>query len=246
MTRRLYLITVCATTVATAILGTNADAATPWDYRPVAIDGGFTDARTAHQIEEPDKGHIGYHHAREEAPALWFRFDGAYGDRITVRLGVPALDRYRQLRPAVAVLGQDLPPITEMVPFEIPEGYGGMVYHAADLNVAQHEENYTGTISWRFENIEHVLRASGRIYLVGFIPIPQEPDANNANTTLDGKFWMGLGHRTNFQLSDLLHTYRRTARIRTFFEDAVTQSNLYRNGIMGLLIALISIMIAVV
>ncbi len=223
----------------------SASTTTPWDFRPVVIDGDFTEARTAHQIAEPDKGHIGYHHARPEAPALWFRFDGDYGDRITLRLGVPALDRYRLLRPAIAVLGQGLPPIEDMVPFEIPEGYGGKVYHAADLDVARHEENYSGAISWRFETIEHTLNASGRIYLVGFIPIPDDPDANYDPEALDGKFWMSVGHRVNFQLRDLARTYRRTAAIRAFFEDAVTQSNLYRTGIMALLIALIAMMIAV-
>lgn len=221
-----------------------AGASTPWDYRPVVIDGAFTDARTAHIIEEPEKGHIGYHQAREAAPALWFRFEGAFGDRVELQMGVPALDRYRQLRPAIAVLGQDLPPLEETVPFEVPEGFGGVVYHTAEQDIERHEDHLTGVISWQFEKIDHILQSAGRVYLVGFIPIPEDPETDPVFE--EGKLWMTMGHEVNFRLRDLFSTYTNTARIRKFFEDAVTDSNIYRQGIMGLVISVISLMIAIV
>ena len=220
-----------------------AGASTPWDYKPVAIDGEFTDARTAYVIEEPEKGHIGYHQAREDAPALWFRFEGAFGDRVELQMGVPALDRYRQLRPAIAVLGQDLPPIEETVPFEIPEGFGGVVYHTTELDIERYEDHLTGAISWRFEKIDHILQSAGRVYLVGFIPEPEDPETDPVFE--EGKFWMTMGHEVNFRLRDLFSTYSNTAKIRQFFEEAVTNSNIYRNGIMGLFISLITLMIAI-
>ena len=241
MTRYIVLIPLCM--VLLAIVAPCADAATPWDYRPVVIDGAFTDARTAHIIEEPEKGHIGYHQAREEAPALWFRFEGAFGDRVELQMGVPALDRYRQLRPAIAILGQDLPPLEEIVPFEVPEGFGGVVYHAAELDTGRYEDNYTGAVSWRFEKIDHILQSAGRVYMVGFIPLPDDPAVQP--TFEEGKFWMTMGHEVNFKLRDLLSTYSNTAKIRKFFEEAVTDSTIYRNGIMGLVISLITLMIAI-
>jgi len=241
MNRCLLLISV--STVLLAAVAPCAVAATPWDYKPVVIDGKFTDARTAYVIEEPEKGHIGYHQAREAAPALWFRFEGAYGDRVELQMGVPALDRYRQLRPAIAVLGQDLPPIEETVPFEIPEGFGGVVYHTAELDIERYEDHLTGTITWRFQKIGHVLQSAGRVYLVGFIPEPEDPETEPVFE--EGKFWMTVGHEVNFKLRDLLRTYSNTARIRKFFEEAVTDSNIYRNGIMGLVISMITIMVAI-
>ena len=61
----------------------------------------------------------------------------------------------------------------------------------------------------------------------------------------EGKFWMTMGHEVNFKLRDLLSTYSNTAKIRKFFEEAVTDSTIYRNGIMGLVISLITLMIAI-
>lgn len=242
MTKYIAQISLCVALF--AMIAPCADAATAWDYKPVAIDGGFTEARTAHSIEAPEKGHIGYHHAREAAPALWFRFEGAYGDRVELQMGVPALDRYRLLRPAIAILGQDLPPLEEVVPFEIPEGFGGVVYHAAELDIERYEDHLTGAISWRFEKIDHILESAGRVYMVGFIPAPEDPETQPAFE--EGKFWMTMGHEVNFRLRDLLSTYSNTAKIRKFFETAVTDSNIYRNGIMGLIISVITLMIAVV
>ncbi|MCK5862958.1 MAG: hypothetical protein KAH38_10755 [Candidatus Hydrogenedentes bacterium] len=221
-----------------------AAAATPWDYLPVVIDGEFTEARTAHIIEAPEKGHIGYHQARESADALWFRFEGTYGDRVELQMGIPALDRYRLLRPAVAILGQNLPPIDETVPFEVPEGFGGVVYHTAVLDMERYEDKYTGTISWRFENIEHILESTGRVYMVGFIPLPENSEEEPVFE--EGKFWMSMGHEVNFQLRDLLRTYSNTSKIRKFYEEATMESNIYRNGLVGLFISVIAIMIAVV
>ena len=242
MTRHIVVIPVCIALL--AAFAPRAVAATPWDYRPVVIDGKFTEARTAYIIEEPEKGHIGYHQARAAAPALWFRFEGAYGDGVELQMGVPALDRYRQLRPAIAILGQDLPPLEEEVPFEVPEGFGGVVYHTAELDIERYEDEYTGAVSWRFEKIDHILQSAGRVYMVGFIPLPEDPETQPAFE--EGKFWMTVGHEVNFKLRDLLRTYTDTAKIRKFFEEAVIDSNIYRNGIMGLIISIIAVMIAVV
>ncbi len=227
-----------------ALIGFNAAAETPWDYRTVVIDGRATDARSAHSIEDPKKGHIGYHRARENAPALWLRFEGGYGDRIMLRMGVPALDQYRLLRPAIAVLGQGLPPVTEEVPFEIPEGFGGYIYHTAPLNIERYENNYHGVVSWRFEAIEHVLDHAGRVYVVGFIPVPENPEARTDYP--DGKFWMTVGDKVNFRMRDLFRIYSDTRRIRAFFEDATAPSWILRNTIMGVLFSLIAAMLAVV
>lgn len=227
----------------TAASSSEAIAQTPWDYRPVVIDGGFTDDSNAHRISEPEKGHIGYHRARASAPALWFRLEADYGDRLELRLGVPALERYRMLRPAVAVLGQGLPPVAETVPFTIPEGFGGHIYHSADLDIEQHTDNYYGVVSLRFETIEHVLNHAGRVYLVGYIPESGQPELQDASQ--EGKFWMTVGHKVNFRMRDLLTTYRRTREIRAFFEDATTESWIYQNSIMVLVITAIAIMLTV-
>ncbi len=241
MKKRILFIPMCVALLAVA--SPHISAETAYDYRPVVIDGKFTDARTAYIIETPEKGHIGYHQARKGAAALWFRFEGGFGDRVELQMGVPALDRYRQLRPAIAVLGQDLPPLEETVPFEVPEGFGGVVYHTSELDIERYEDKFTGAISWRFEKINHILQSAGRIYLVGFIPTPENP--NTQPVFEEGKFWMAMGHQVNFRLRDLLSTYSNTAKIRKFFEEAVTDSNIYRNGIMGLFISMITLMIAI-
>ncbi len=237
------LLSVMAAGMVGLLFAPAAMAETAYDFRPVVIDGGKTDARTAHFIAEPNKGHIGYHHARTKAPALWFQLDGNFGDTLYLRMGVPTLDRYRLLRPAIAVLGQGMPALPEGLPFDVPEGFGGRIYYTADLDVEHHEDKYAGVVSWRFETIEHVLETSGRTYVVGFVPVSDEDRASGA--AVDGKFWMTIGNQANFRLSDLLRTHSRILRVRRFFEDAVTSSQINRNSILGMLIAVLISMIAV-
>lgn len=190
-----------------AAISFGAQANSPWVYRTVVVDGGETTQINAHPIADSSKAQIGYHNARPEAPRLWFGFDGNYGDKITVQMGVPVLDRFRLLRPKAALVAPGLPQPEEPLPFPLPYGYGAVIYDTASLDVASRTESFTGTQSWVFETDSFFLPQEGRAYLVGYVP------GGGA-----GKFWMTVGTERQFRFADIFTILKRTAQIRAFHE----------------------------
>jgi hypothetical protein len=184
-----------------------ASANSPWAWRPVVIDGGPTGIASAYSLDDIAQASIGYHHANASAPQLWFRFDGKYGDKVHVQIGVPQLQQYRLLRPIVAIVGPGMPAPPDPLPFALPAGYGALIYDTAAESVENYKESFTGTESWRFSAEDFHLPASGPTYIVGFTPNGEE-----------GKFWMAVGEKRSFRFADLFTINETTRKIRAFFE----------------------------
>ena len=151
-----------------------------WAHKPIVINGGTTDAASAHLVEEIDISQVAYHEADAEAPTLWLTFNVEEGDRFYAEAGVPVIDRYKDLRPAMVLLSPDLPAVD--VPFAIPEGYGGLVFATEEETPVLFDEEFTGTESWTFEPIDMTLESAGKYYLVGYLP-----------ELAEGKFWVAIG-----------------------------------------------------
>lgn len=174
-------------------------------HKPVVINGGPTDVETAYEVPDPEVSYVGYHERTPEAPELWFTFEAEGGAPLYLQLGVPKIDRYETLRPAMVLLGPGLP--TADVPFDIPDGYGGQLFSSEAQEPVIFEEEFTGTTSWQFPSIRLDAPESGRYYLVGYIP-------NGDN----GKFWMALGEEEDFGFEDILTLPTTLIKVRLFHE----------------------------
>ena len=212
----------------------SAAANSPWDYRTVVIDGGATDISTAYKLGDVEQASIGYHHATPEAPQLWFGFDGQYGDKVHVQVGVPQLERYRLLRPLVAIVGPGMPAPDRPLPFSLPAGCGALIYDTAAESVENFTESYTGTTSWRFEAEDFYLRGTGSAYIVAFTPDGQE-----------GKFWMAVGEKHSFRFADLFTINETTRKVRAFFEITAQQGIVFWSQVLAIFLALFLVIFAV-
>lgn len=154
-------------------------APTAWAHKSVVVNGGPVNRETACAIRDPQVSRVGYHECRENQPELWFTFELAAGEALDLQMGVPKVDRYADLRPAMALLGPGLPEAA--VPFALPPGYGALVFDtAADEPVIFHEE-FTGTTSWQFPMKTVAAEAAGQYYLVAYVPSGES-----------GKLWMAI------------------------------------------------------
>ncbi len=199
-----------------------AFANSPWEYRTIVIDGGPTDMSTAYALGNVEQGSIGYHHATATAPQLWFGFDGKYGDKVRVQIGVPQLEQYRLLRPLVAVVGPGMPAPDRPLPFTLPAGYGALIYDTAAQSVENYKESYTGTASWRFSSEDFFLPAAGSSYIVAFTP-----------NGVEGKLWMTVGEKTGFRFTDLFTINETTRQIRSFFEISAEQGVIFWSQVLA-------------
>ena len=174
-------------------------------HRPVVINGGPTDFETAHVVADPEVSYVGYHEGTPGAPELWFVFEAEEGVPLYMQAGVPEIARYETLRPSLVLLGPNLPPVD--VPFDIPEGYGGQIFSSEGEEPVVFEEEFTGTTSWQFPATRLQVPASGRYYLVGYIPSGE-----------NGKFWVALGEEEVFGIQDIVTLPRTLIQVRQFHE----------------------------
>jgi len=95
-------------------------------HRPTISDGRAVDLEHAIFVADPDLSQVVYHEVTADAAQLWLAFDATAGKSLHVQLGVPVLDRLKGYAPSVALVGPGLPEAE--LPFEIPEGWGGIVW----------------------------------------------------------------------------------------------------------------------
>ena len=179
---------------------------TVWAHNPIVIDGGPTDAATAHKVRDISVSRVAYHHAEPGQPFLWLTFDSKAGQKLEFQMGVPKIDRYVMVRPATAVLGPGLPSAPEL-PFPVPEGMGAVVFATDGQEPTVFNEEFTGTVDWQFREESDMLPLDGKYYMVSYLPSRDE-----------GKFWVALGKAEVFGLWDLIRMPVVIVEARGFHE----------------------------
>jgi len=175
---------------------------------PSLNDGSATGPETAIRWDDPQVSRVVYSELTAATPQVWVTFEVDRPQTLLVQLGVPLIERLREYRPALALLGPGLPAVT--VPFEIPAGLGGLVFESAARQQPQEfYEPFSDTSSWIWVDERVELPAAGRYYLVGYHP-GGEP----------GKVWVAAGEREVFTLGDLPFLLRILPEIRAFHEAA--------------------------
>lgn len=221
------------------LLSAAAVAEAPWHYQVLTVNRGGTTVESALPVCSTTQGHVAYHQARPEAPALWLEIDAQEGKAIPLRLGVPMLDRYRQARPAIAILGPDLPPYQGALPFEVPEGLGVQILSTQLLKSAQYRDNYTGVISWRFEKMSFTPPTTDSYYAVVF---SQPVDGESLP---ECKFWVTAGEGSSFRFSNFFTLYGNNVRIRSFFEEAVFTSQVFFSSLITVILTVVAVIVAI-
>ena len=188
--------------VAVAVLSCGRAA---WAHKPIFSDGSARDAAHAMPLRNLDVSQVVYHEVPAQANQLWLSFDAQKGQELLLQLGVPVIERLKTLKPSVAVLGPGLPEIK--LPFDIPNGLGGVVLHSEGAEAVRFHEPFTGTDSWMLGKHKVTLPAAGRYFIVAYVP---------PNTA--GKFWVVFGYKEVFGVGDWLKLPAWIARVRRFHE----------------------------
>jgi len=175
-------------------------------HRPSFPTGAAGTPEAAVRVRDVDLSQVWYYEATEEAPRLWLTFDGRRDQEVFVQIGVPVIERYRSLRPSVALLGPGLP--AAELPFGVPEELGGRVVSTEDVQEPRFfYERFTGTDSWIVHETTLELAADGKHYVVAYLP----PD-------VVGKLWVSLGTREEFGPGDMTKMNEWTRKVRAFHE----------------------------
>lgn len=181
-------------------------AITAYAHKPIVIDGEASSAEKPYEINDMDISQVAYHNATEGKLEIWLKFYGEKGKEIKIQLGSPKLDDSKPVYfPAIAILGKNMPPV--VVPFSVPNGYGGTVFSTKSQKPEMFYEKFTGTYSWTFPKIKYILPETGDYYIVGYLQEPRE-----------GKFWIAVGEKEKFGIGDFLSVPNTVVQVRNFHE----------------------------
>jgi hypothetical protein len=181
---------------------------TAFAHRPTMSDGAASDADHAIEFQDVQISRVVYHEVTEQAPRVWITFEIDQPQTLFLQIGVPVLDRLRDYRPALALIGPGLPDLR--LPFESPGGLGGVVIDTRDIERPRDfYEPFTKTRSWILREKDVLLPEAGRYYVVAY-----EPDEQ------PGKLWAATGRKEVWNSSDILNMSKIMTQVRRFHEVA--------------------------
>lgn len=170
--------------------------------------GPYPDPANAHEVGDPDISIVVYQTVTCDQPEVWLSFVHTEPRELYVQLGVPEILRLEDYRPTVAVVSADLPPPTEALPFDIPDGYGAVVYDTTLVTEPEpFYEPFTQTSSWIVAEDTLDLPGRGRSYVVAWHP--------GGHT---GKLWVALGTVEDFSDVDLTEFGEWNQQVHEFHE----------------------------
>ena len=159
-------------------------------HRPVFSEKTATDPNTAVLITKPNISQVIYREITEDAKQVWLAFDADKGFELFIQIGVPVLERLRDFRPAMLVIGPDLPENT--LGIDLPRETGVKAFQTDSIKKPRFfHEHFTGTDSWILRSETVVLPSSGRYYVVAYVPSGEK-----------GKLWLSVGKKEVFGLAD--------------------------------------------
>ena len=157
-------------------------------HKPSFSNGQYKSVDSAWSIQNMATSIVLYHDVTCESDQLWMEFDSVGDEELFVQLGVPVIDRLAGYRPSVAIIADGLPQPDETLPFDLPEGMGGLVYHSDPMDTPDDfYEPFSQTESWILLETTQVIEQAGVGYVVAWVP---------GNTT--GKLWVAVGTVEDF------------------------------------------------
>lgn len=175
-------------------------------HRPIFTDDKATNADTAIQIKDPRISQVVYREIKKDSSQVWLSFETPKKFKLFVQIGVPVVDRLKDFRPAMVIVGPGLP--DKDPPFKLPKNTGAKVLLTKDVEKPRFfHEPFTNTDSWILRSETVILPTAGRYYLVGYSSDKQT-----------GKLWLSVGKKESFSLKDLrgFRTWRE--KIQKFHE----------------------------
>ena len=175
-------------------------------HRPIFTEDKATGPDTAIPIKDPQISQVVYREITKDSSQVWLAFEVPKDFKLFVQIGVPAIDRLKDFRPAMAIVGPGLP--DNDPPFTLPKDAGAKVLLTKEVAKPRFfHEHFTNTDSWILRGETVVLPKAGRYYLVGYSPDKQT-----------GKLWLSVGKKESFSLEDLKDFPTWTKKIQAFHE----------------------------
>jgi len=173
-------------------------------HKPIFTNDTGIDPNNAIKLIDPNISQVVYRELPLSAQ-LWTTFTASADFEMFVQIGVPVIDRLKQFRPSLAVIGPGLPDVN--LPFALPRGLGAVIIDTNSVEPKFFHEHFTGTDSWILTSRTIKLPQGGRFYVTAFDPASK-----------GGKLWIAVGKKEKFGLADFFTFGQTKKRVRQFHE----------------------------
>ncbi len=174
-------------------------------HAPIVSTMSGSDISNAIPINNIEISQVLYKVLDHNGSFVWITFEGKKGQSLYFQPGVPKIDKFKDLKPEVVIIGPGLPKVHNL-PFEIPSGTGALVFTSNGTPTVFYEP-VTDTYSWIYFNKTITLPETGRYYLVSFFP----PDGQAGN------LFIAVGTIEQFTPQDIVNVFNMLPQIRAFY-----------------------------
>jgi len=176
-------------------------------HRPVFTKDLANSADTAIPMQDAQISQVVYREITKKSPKVWLTFSAPKDLKLFVQIGVPHIDRLKDFRPAMVVIGPGLP--QDNPPFELPKGMGFKLLETDKVEKPRFfHEHFTNTDSWILRGETITLSKPGRCYLVAYSP----------ENRSYGKLWLSIGKKEVFSRKDWKEFPKWRRMIQEFHE----------------------------
>jgi hypothetical protein len=119
-------------------------------HKPIWSDKPAIDPNTAISLIDPNISQVVYRPLPAGPNQVWTTLTAPVKFKLYVQIGVPVIERLKNFRPNLAVVGPGLP--KSDLPFKIPTNYGATVIDTNSVEPRFFHEPFTGTDSWILES----------------------------------------------------------------------------------------------
>jgi hypothetical protein len=181
--------------------------ATAKAHKPSFGEDELNHPENAYAIVDPAASIVIYRSVTCEHAELWMKLDGTQDFPLFVQLLTPQIDRLKDYRPSLALVGPGLPAPEADLGIEIPAGMGATVFRTDAVEPVAFDEPFTDTHDWILVEETVKLPMTGTFYVVAW-----DPDHRT------GKLAVAVGTVENFGPADFANAAEWTKKTRTFHE----------------------------
>uniref|UniRef100_A0A7C4VWS9 Uncharacterized protein n=1 Tax=Fervidobacterium pennivorans TaxID=93466 RepID=A0A7C4VWS9_FERPE len=174
-------------------------------HAPIISNMSGADISKAIPINDIQISQVLYKVFEKDSSFVWLTFQAKKGENLYFQVGTPKTDKYKELKPAVAIVGPGLSK-TNNLPFQIPHGIGALLFESSDQPQAFYEP-VTDTNSWIHITKTITLPETGKYYIVGYFP----PNGQAGN------LFIAVGKIERFTWQDIVNVFKILPEIRAFY-----------------------------
>lgn len=171
-------------------------------HRPFFADGAYQKKSEAFRVQDPAESIVVNQTVRCDDQVLWLRFEAEAGQAVHFQIGVPMVDRLKDVRPEAILIG---PGLESPPPLET----GGLPSRALRPleSSTTFRDKESDTQSWVYIERDEIMPESGTYYVAAW-----------THDFVTGKLWVAIGTEERFTSADLPLFPRWLQQMNGFYE----------------------------